>query len=157
VGTGADISAYSCRASLTTCLIQSHHQPSQLVTARTGNRYLVEWLRINKPGGRAMLKITTERDAGGVRFRLEGKLTGPWVGELKRSWYAAAEAARGERMVVDLGEVTFIDVEGKKLLSWMYEQGAQFRCTGCMTKGIVEEIQRERRAPEERPLNGGSR
>lgn len=102
-----------------------------------------------------MLKITTERDRDGVRFRLEGKLTGPWVDELERSWYAALEAAVGGCILVDLAEVTFIDVEGKKLLSWMNEQGAQFRCTGCMTKGIVEEIQRERRAREQRPPNGG--
>lgn len=102
-----------------------------------------------------MLKITTERDAEGVRFRLEGKLAGPWVDELERSWYVAAEAAEGQRILVDLAGVTFIDVEGKKLLGWMNEQGAQFRCTGCMTKGIVEEIQRERRAREQRPPSGG--
>ncbi|HEV2495960.1 MAG TPA: hypothetical protein VG204_23255 [Terriglobia bacterium] len=104
-----------------------------------------------------MLKITTERDSGGVRFKLEGKLAGPWVDELERSWYAASEAAEGGRILVDLAEVTFIDVEGKKLLSWMYEQGAQFRCTGCMTKGIVEEIQLERRARAERLPSGGAR
>lgn len=102
-----------------------------------------------------MLKITTERNAEGVRFRLEGKLAGPWVDELERSWYTAVEAAEGQRILVDLAGVTFIDVEGKKLLGWMYEQGAQFRCTGCMTKSIVEEIQLERRAGESRPPSGG--
>jgi hypothetical protein len=105
-----------------------------------------------------MLKITMEQDPSGVRFRLEGKVAGPWVDELERSWYAATELAKGGRILVDLADVTFIDVEGKKLLGWMYDQRAEFRCTGCMTKGIVEEIRRGRPEVGRESLgSGGSR
>ena len=103
-----------------------------------------------------MLRITTQHKPEEFRFRLEGKVSGPWVDELERSWYAATEAAQGGQILVDLSEVTFIDAEGKKLLSWMYEQGADFLCTGCMTREIVEEIKRERSAREAGLGTGGA-
>lgn len=102
-----------------------------------------------------MLRITAERDPDGIHFKLDGKVAGPWVDELERSWYAATEAAEGGRVLVDLSEVTFVDAEGKKLLSWMFRRGAEFRCTGCMTRGIVEEIKREQPVTSEDRL--GSR
>ena len=91
-----------------------------------------------------MLRITTQHGGEDFTFRLEGKVSGPWVDELERSWHTTTEAARGGQILIDLSGVTFIDAEGKKLLSWMYTQGADFLCTGCMTRGIVEEIKRER-------------
>jgi len=102
-----------------------------------------------------MLKITTREDVDGLRFKLEGKVAGPWVDELERSWHVAAGSAKAGRVLVDLSEVTFVDVEGKKLLRWICEQGAEFICAGCMTKGIVEEIKRERPGCREERL--GSR
>ncbi len=93
-----------------------------------------------------MLKITTEKNPEATKFKLEGKLAGPWVDELERSWYATA-TGKGKRITVDLSEVTFIDAEGKKLLAWMYQQGAALQAAGCMTKCIVEEIERGCEAP----------
>lgn len=91
-----------------------------------------------------MLRITTDHKPEEFTFRLEGKVSGPWVDELERSWYAVTAQTPGGHILIDLSEVTFIDAEGKKLLSWMYEQGADFRCSGCMTREIIEEIKRER-------------
>lgn len=104
-----------------------------------------------------MLKITTQQDVDVLNFKLEGKVAGLWVDELERSWHVAAGSAKAARVLVDLSEVTFVDVEGKKLLSWMCGQGAEFICAGCMTKGIVEEIKRERPACHEAPGNRGTR
>jgi len=76
-------------------------------------------------------------------LKLEGRLAGPWVSELERSWRAVKDDSRDKPVMVDLCEVTFVDAEGRKLLSWMYEQGARLRTFGCLAKGIVEEIVQE--------------
>ncbi len=90
-----------------------------------------------------MLRITTEHEAHDIRLKLDGKLAGPWVEELASSWQAATLSA-GERkaVLVDLSGVTFVDSEGKRLLSKMCAEGAKFRTSCCMTRGIVERIRR---------------
>ena len=90
-----------------------------------------------------MLKITTELNAHETRLRLDGKVAGPWVGELERSWRAVTEAAgRPLRVLVDLSGVTFVDSEGKTLLSRMCAEGADFQTSGCLLRGIIEQIRR---------------
>ena len=90
-----------------------------------------------------MLKITIETTMNAATLKLEGRLAGPWVGELERSWRAVKDDSRDKPVMVDLCEVTFVDAEGRKLLSWMYGQGARLRTFGCLAKGIVEEIVQE--------------
>ena len=89
-----------------------------------------------------MLKITTDQEAGRTKLKLEGRLAGPWVEELKHCWQQ--NAAAGEPVgVVELNEVIFIDAAGKKLLAAMHRQGvALTACSGCMTRAITEEILR---------------
>jgi hypothetical protein len=90
-----------------------------------------------------MLKITIDNTMNAATLKLEGRLAGPWVSELERSWRAVKDDSRDKPVMVDLCEVTFVDAEGRKLLSWMYEQGARLRTFGCLAKGIVEEIVQE--------------
>jgi anti-anti-sigma regulatory factor len=85
-----------------------------------------------------MLKITTHADAGRITLELEGRVTGPWVEELKDCWQ---RAAIGNRQVgIILKEVTFIDEAGRKLLADMCRQRVTLTGAGCMTKAIIEEI-----------------
>jgi anti-anti-sigma regulatory factor len=101
-----------------------------------------------------MLKITTLEGSNGTTLNLDGRLAGPWVEELARSWRSTVATSGQRPILVDLSEVTFIDADGKKLLAQMFQQGAEFHAAGCMTKCIVEEIKRgvgtppfERRRP----------
>ena len=87
-----------------------------------------------------MLKITIHNSANAATLNLEGRLAGPWVHELERSWRGVKDDSSDKPVIVDLCDVTFVDAEGRKLLSSMYEQGARLRTFGCMAKGIVEEI-----------------
>ena len=87
-----------------------------------------------------MLKITIHNSTNAATLNLEGRLAGPWVEELERSWSAVRDDSAKKPVIVDLCEVTFVDAEGRKLLSSMYEQGARLRTFGCMAKGVVEEI-----------------
>ena len=86
-----------------------------------------------------MLKITTQSDAKLTRLVLEGRLAGPWVEELDRCWREVA-GSRQSLVVVDLSGVTFIEPEGKALLTKMLQQGAKFHAVGCLTRCIVDEI-----------------
>ena len=88
-----------------------------------------------------MLKITVEKTEASTNFKIEGRLAGAWVAELERSWGASA-SDRGQNVVVDISEVTFVDSEGQKLLAKMHREGAELRARGCMNRSIVDQIER---------------
>ena len=76
-------------------------------------------------------------------FRLEGELSGHWVTELNNCWRTAIALEPPKYVRVDLTEVTFIDAAGKDLLALMYRHGAKFVARDVLTKGVVEEIERD--------------
>ena len=89
-----------------------------------------------------MLKITQQIESDIIILVLEGRLTGPWVRELELSWRSADGTSQIHPMRVDLSSVSFIDAEGKALLTRMCREGAQLVTTGCLNKCIVEGIMR---------------
>lgn len=88
-----------------------------------------------------MLKITGRYRAGeeSISLIVEGRLTGPWVHELDTYWRQLSKSQQ-LTAVIDLSDVTFIDDAGKILLRRLWTEGATLRASGCMTRGIVEEI-----------------
>ncbi len=111
---------------------------------------MVDWRSWNGPchypgqeeqGKHDMLKITQRRDAASesVSFMLEGRLADPWVEELGTCWRLGVANPK-DRTVVDLTGVTFMDADGKALLTKMWQQGAELRAAGCLIRCIVEEI-----------------
>ena len=86
-----------------------------------------------------MLRITIQESAKASTFKLEGKLTGPWVRELEHAWTAASASPA---LIVDLADVTFIDCAGKGLLARMHESGATLIAHSPMNRCIVDEIAR---------------
>ncbi len=90
-----------------------------------------------------MLKITLAQEAEPTTLKLEGKLTGPWVGELKRVWKDITATQEPQSVLVDLSDVHFIDSEGKKLLAWMLGQGAELGSNTLLTQFILHRIRHE--------------
>lgn len=86
-----------------------------------------------------MFKITRQQDGPTTTLVIEGRLAGPWVAELESCW-RGTPGSSGSRLRVDLTGVTFIDAEGKALLSRMWQEGAILHAAGCLTRGIVAEI-----------------
>jgi len=82
-----------------------------------------------------MLKLTVQRDETKSTLLLEGKLAGAWVAEVENSWNV--ERAKAKEVLVDLNEVTFVDSEGKALLTRLHQAGATLICKGCLTRAIV--------------------
>jgi anti-anti-sigma regulatory factor len=86
-----------------------------------------------------MLKITRHISTGSRHLTLEGRLIGPWVHELEQAWHGLKQA-EGGTLVVDLTGVTFIEDNGKHLLSRMWQEGAELIARGCCNRPIVEQI-----------------
>ena len=61
--------------------------------------------------------------------------------EVTRVWVDTAHTPRSG-YVVDLRSVTFIDIPGQALLATMSRQGAQLIAADCLTRNIVDEIQK---------------
>ncbi|HKD38518.1 MAG TPA: hypothetical protein VKB78_17010 [Pirellulales bacterium] len=87
-----------------------------------------------------MLRITLQETPESLRFKLEGRLAGPWVHELETSWREAVARQPDASVRVDLSEVTYIDPAGKQLLSFIRAQGAELVAACCVMKAVVAEI-----------------
>lgn len=68
-----------------------------------------------------MLRATTIKTDGSSILKLEGKLAGLWVDEVRRCWRGIA--GQSNHIQVDLEEVTFVDRSGKELLLRMQQDG----------------------------------
>jgi hypothetical protein len=91
------------------------------------------------PDGSDMLKITIHSTKDATTIGLEGRLTGPWLEELDRVWQGVRDSASAP-LIVDMTGVTFIEREGKALLTRMWREGAELLAAGCCNTSIVEEI-----------------
>ena len=90
-----------------------------------------------------MLKITTDVSEDAKRIALEGRLAGPWIGEFERCWRESEQSAGGRRLIVDLTGVTFVEQEGKALLTRIYQAGAELIASGCCMRSIVEDAKKQ--------------
>jgi len=57
-----------------------------------------------------------------MAIKLEGRIAGPWVAELGRTWKQAAPRLNTKYLLLDLSNVTYADVSGKQLLKDIYAQ-----------------------------------
>jgi ABC-type transporter Mla MlaB component len=90
-----------------------------------------------------MLKITLHDSAEELRFRLEGRLSGAWVGELRQCWLTAQSTIRSRQTTLDLGEVDYVDGDGQALLRDMHRHGVALRAVTPLIRELVQDIERE--------------
>jgi hypothetical protein len=125
------MSSRSCLAwSLIIRLARARNKPSR------GNPPL---LRARSEGNR-MLKINFSETPTEERWILHGRLTDPWVREFRACWMKNHRRDVERVCIVDLNEVTFIDMCGERLLRMIARRGAQFTASGIYTKHILEQI-----------------
>ena len=84
-----------------------------------------------------MLKITNNKGAGVTTFKLEGRLAGAWVNELRN---CREQSGEGGAIRVDLTELSWVSEEGKELLGEMHRRGAELLATNLLMASIVAEI-----------------
>jgi anti-anti-sigma regulatory factor len=71
-----------------------------------------------------VLRITPTARPSGLELVLEGRLEGPWVEVLRKTWTDSLERKEPRQVLVDLGSVTFADRNGRALLLNMQDHGA---------------------------------
>ena len=85
-----------------------------------------------------MLRISVINDSDQyIRFQLEGRLVGPWVGELRRLSLEAL--SRQKTVSLDLERVWFVDLQGVTLLRDLAEkQVTQLNCSSFVSQQLKE-------------------
>lgn len=90
-----------------------------------------------------MLKITVSETASEQRWKLQGRLAGPWVEQLQSCWARAQAERPGRSCVIDVTNLTSVDGEGEMLLQAMINQGARFHACGVYIKHVLENLSRQ--------------
>jgi anti-anti-sigma regulatory factor len=92
----------------------------------------------------AMLRITIADETSEQRWTLQGRLSGPWVAQLKSNWEKSHWKNGNSKCIVDVSGVTFVDLDGERVLAAMIKDGAQFIATGVYTKHVLETLEKRR-------------
>jgi len=91
-----------------------------------------------------VLRITISDEDWGQQWTLQGRLSGPWVAQLKSNWKQSHGPNANRKCVVDVSDVTFVDLDGERVLAAMMKDGAEFIATGVYTKHFLEMLEKRR-------------
>ena len=85
------------------------------------------------------LRITISKSEDAVTLRIEGRITGPWVDELRRAWNE--QVPRETPLRIDLREVTYSDEKGTALLKDIFAKtGAEMLTSTPWTQYLATTI-----------------
>jgi hypothetical protein len=105
-----------------------------------------------EPEGNGMLRISVVDSRTQRRLVLEGKVIAPWVSELRTTWKTAKTELRGRALVIDLRNITVISQEGENALLELISEGAKFRCSGVLTKHLIQQLTRRCKRSSSEPI-----
>jgi len=92
-----------------------------------------------------MFRMSIVEAHGQRRLVLEGRLTPPWTTEVENAWKTASEQFQGQKLVIDLRDVTFIGPDGEDTLFRLMSNGARFSCGDVLTKHVLKQLARRHR------------
>jgi ABC-type transporter Mla MlaB component len=87
-----------------------------------------------------VLRITSEERETELFLKLEGRLRGSWVGELRLLWDSIRAGAKQSALRVDLADIGYIDPLGRALLAEMHRSGVEIIAHNFFTRAICDEI-----------------
>ena len=87
-----------------------------------------------------MFRVSERGGAGGIVLKLEGRCSAETVEALDSSWRAALRKQGGAPVLVDLSDVSRIDVAAQEQLARMHRGGARFVVRGCLMRELLREI-----------------
>jgi hypothetical protein len=96
-----------------------------------------------------MFKISIVDKPSRRTLVVEGRLVGPWVAELRKSWSNASQELGGRKLVIDLRSLTGISREGEDAIFDLMKKGATFSCAGVLMSYVLKQLARKK--PEESP------
>ena len=86
-----------------------------------------------------VLRITVITEATEVVLKLEGRLAGPWVDELRKT-VLLTDAWR-RPLQIDVSGLTFAEDDGEEALCWLHKMGARFQGKGPFPEYLFERLQ----------------
>jgi ABC-type transporter Mla MlaB component len=90
-----------------------------------------------------MLRITKVDTKTEQKLILEGRLTEPWIADIRSHWEAIRRTHPERKFVVDLRGIMRIDSAGEDALALMKTEGAEFLASGIRMKHLVEDLETE--------------
>jgi hypothetical protein len=89
-----------------------------------------------------MFKISIIDTPAQRKLVVEGKLSEPWVAELRTAWRNASLALDGRKLVIDLNSLTVVSREGEDAIFDLMKEGAKFSCAGILTRHVLKRLAR---------------
>jgi hypothetical protein len=89
-----------------------------------------------------MFKISIVDTPAQRKLVVEGKLSEPWVDELRTTWRNASGDLDGRKLLIDLSNLTVISREGEDAIFDLMKQGARFSCAGILTRHVLKGLAR---------------
>jgi hypothetical protein len=89
-----------------------------------------------------MFKISIVDTLSQRKLVVEGKLSEPWVDELRATWKNASSGLGERKLVIDVSSLTVISRAGEDAISDLMKQGAKFSCAGICTKYVLKRLAR---------------
>jgi len=89
-----------------------------------------------------MLKIFLIDSPRQRRLAVEGKLTAPWVADLRNACQEASADLRDRELVIEMKHVTTIGQEAQNVIVDLLNRGIKFRCNGVFTKHVLKQLTR---------------
>lgn len=90
-----------------------------------------------------MFKISIVDTVAQRKLVVEGKLSEPWVGELRTTCRNASRDLDGRKLVIDVSRLTVISREGEDAIFDLMKEGAKFSCAGILTRHVVRRLARK--------------
>jgi len=87
-----------------------------------------------------MLRIQVDEQPDTTILRIEGRLAGDCVNELRRVWTAVRKESPQKQVLVQLLSVISVDTPGRTLLRQMHSWGTQLTGNGLVIRSLIEEI-----------------
>ena len=89
-----------------------------------------------------MFKISIIDTPSQRKLVVEGKLSEPWVDELRTTWRNAGRDLDARKLVIDLSSLTVISRAGEDAIFDLMKQGAKFSCAGILTRHVLKGLAR---------------
>jgi anti-anti-sigma regulatory factor len=89
-----------------------------------------------------MFRISMVDTPAQRRLVVEGKLSDPWVTELRTTCKSAMRDLEGRKLVIDLSSLTVISREGEDAIVDLMKEGAKFSCAGVLTRHVLKRLAR---------------
>jgi hypothetical protein len=93
---------------------------------------------------RNMFRISTIDTPSQRTLVVEGTLIGSWVSELRTTWKTASQELDGRKLVIDLGNLTVISIEGEDAILDLMKEGAKFSRGGILTRHVLKQLTRKK-------------